>query len=217
MTLHYPGGTSRAGDPYTAPGRPDPDDDCDDDVVYYEDTTRWRWVAAVAGAVLVLAVIGTVVILRGGDSAPTTARVVPSGSAPVVTSPISTRPPPAATTTTSPPPETMRTLTPSATTSTAAPTAAPQVDQPTITYTVSGSRQPGDIVTVTYIDESGAPRTDFNVTLPWAKTLPSGANMLLKSVTAVSLMSHLNCSITNGNGQTVASQNFNAIATTCNR
>jgi hypothetical protein len=217
MTLHYPGDTSRAGDPYTAPGRPDPDDDYDDDVVFYEDTTRWRWVAAVAGAVLVLAVIGTVVIRRGSDSTPTTARVVPSGSAPVVTLPVSTRPPPAATTTTSPPPETMRTLTPSATTSTEAPAAAPDVAQPTITYTVSGSRQPGDIVTVTYIDESGAPRTDFNVTLPWTKTLPSRANMLLKSVTAVSLMSHLNCSITDGNGQTVASQDFNAIATTCNR
>jgi hypothetical protein len=224
MTLHYPGNTSRAGESYAAAGRPDSDDDYDDygddhdEVVYYEDSTRWRWVAAGAGAVLILAVIGTIVIVSGGDSASTTGRIAPSGSAPAVTPPVSSRQPPAATTTTtSPSPETVRTLTSSATTPTQAATAPPEADQPTIIYTVSGTRQPGDIVTVTYIDGSGAPRTDFNVTLPWTKTLPSAANMLLKSVTAVSLMSHLNCSISNGNGQTVATQNYNTIATTCNR
>ena len=41
--------------------------------------------------------------------------------------------------------------------------------------------------------------------------------MVLKSVTAVSLASHLNCSITDANGRAVASQDFNTIATTCNR
>jgi hypothetical protein len=229
------GDPSRARDPYTAtdqldPGDDDNDndnygndlyddnlyDDYDDGVVYYEDSTRWRWVAGVAGAVLVLAVIGTVVIVRGGDSATTTARIQP----PAVARPSATTPRPAATTpSTSLPPETVTTVTPSATTPTvAAPPPTPYVDQRTITYTISGTRQPGDFVTVTYIDGTGAPRTDFNVMLPWTKIVtPAAGDMLLKSVTAVSLASHLNCSITDGNGQAAASQEFNTIATTCNR
>ena len=226
--MRVSGDTSRAGDPYAATDQLDPGDDDydydydddDDDVVYYEDSARWRWVAGVAGAVLVLAVIGTVVIVRGGDSATTTARIQPSAPAPVVARPSATTPRPAATTpSTSLLPETVTTVTPSATTPTgAAPPPTPDVDQRTITYTISGTRQPGDFVTVTYIDGTGAPRTDFNVTLPWTKTVtPAGADLLLKSVTAVSLASHLNCSITDGSGQAVAFQEFNTIATTCNR
>jgi hypothetical protein len=191
-------------------------EDNDDGVVYYEDSTRWRWVAGVAGAVLVLAVIGTVVIVRGGDSATTTARIQP----PAVARPSATTPRPAATTpSTSLPPETVTTVTPSATTPTvAAPPPTPHVDQRTITYTISGTRQPGDFVTVTYIDGTGAPRTEFNVMLPWRKIVtPATGDMLLKSVTAVSLASHLNCSITDRNGLAVAAQDFNTIATTCNR
>ena len=229
------GDPSRARDPYTAtdqldPGDDDNDndnygndlyddnlyDDNDDGVVYYEDSTRWRWVAGVAGAVLVLAVIGTVVIVRGGDSATTTARIQP----PAVARPSATTPRPAATTpSTSPSPETVTTVTPSATTPTeAAPPPTPGVDPRTITYTISGTRQPGDFVTVTYIDGTGAPRTDFNVMLPWTKIVtPAAGDMLLKSVTAVSLASHLNCSITDRNGRAVAAQVFNTIATTCNR
>jgi hypothetical protein len=224
--MRVSGDTSRAGHPYAATDQLDPgDDDYDydydvDGVVYHEDSTRWWWVAGVAGAVLVLAVIGTVVIVRGGDSATTTARIPPSAPAPVVARPPATTPRPAATTpSTSLLPETVTTVTPSATTPTgAAPPPTPDVDQRTITYTISGTRQPGDFVTVTYIDGTGAPRTDFNVTLPWTKTVtPAGADLLLKSVTAVSLASHLNCSITDGNGQAAASQEFNTIATTCNR
>jgi hypothetical protein len=222
--MRVSGDTSRAGHPDAATDQLDPgddvyDDDYDDDDVYHEDSARWWWVAGVAGAVLVLAVIGTVVIVRGGDSA-TTARIQPSAPAPVVTRPSATTPRPAATPpSTSLLPETVTTVTPSATTPTgAAPPPTPDVDQRTITYTISGTRQPGDFVTVTYIDGTGAPRTDFNVTLPWTKTVtPAGADLLLKSVTAVSLASHLNCSITDGNGQAAASQEFNTIATTCNR
>jgi Mycobacterium membrane protein len=234
--MRVSGDTSRAGDPYTTTDQRDPGDDgyghdgyadyhdtdyhADyDDVVYYEDSTHWRWVAGIAGAVLVLAVIGTVVILRGGDSATTTGRIQPSAPAPVVVRPSTTAPRPAATTpSTSLPPETMTTVTPSATTPTeAAPPPTHDVAQRTITYTISGTRQPGDFVTVTYIDGTGAPRTDFNVTLPWTKTVTPGGDMMLKSVTAVSLASHLNCSITDANGRAVATQVFNTIATTCNR
>ena len=169
---------------------------------------------------LVLAVIGTFVILRGGDTATTTGRIQPSAPAPVPARPSATTPQPVATTpSTSAPAETVTTVTPTATTPTeAAPPPTPDVDQRTITYIISGTRQPGDFVTVTYLDGTGAPRTDFNVMLPWTKTVtPAGADMLLKSVTAVSLASHLNCWITDGNGQAVAAQHFNTIATTCNR
>ena len=228
MTWQNSGDVSRAGDPYTATAQLDPDERYDDpgydQVVYYEESTSWRWVAAGAAIVLVLAVIGTVIILQSGNDTSTTGRVVPSRPAPSVTPPVgpsfSKPPPPVATTTPpapSPSPETVTTLTPTATASTEpAPTTSETVPA-TFTYTVSGTRKPGDFVTVTYIDGTGAPRTDFNVTLPWRKTvIPAGA-LLLKSVTAVSLASHLDCTITDADGQTIASQDFNTIATTCNR
>jgi hypothetical protein len=225
MTWQNSDNTSRAGDPYTATAQLEPDERSVDDVVYYTESTGWLWVAAGAAVVLVLAVIGTVVILRSGDDTSTNTRVVPSRSAPIVTPRVSTPPPPVATTTPpspspspspSPLPETVTTLTPSATTSTEAPPTTSETAAATFNYTVSGTRRPGDFVTVTYIDGTGAPRTDFNVALPWRKTvIPAGA-MLLKSVTAVSLGSHLDCSITDADGQTIASQDFNTIATTCN-
>jgi hypothetical protein len=225
MTWQNSGTMSRAGDPYTD-GMGERYDSSYDQVVYYEDSTRWRWVAAGAALVLVLAVIGTVVILRSGDSASTRARIVPSSSVPVPTSPVTTQPLPSATTTKptpppspspSPSPETVTTVTPSATASSQAPPTTPETAVRSFTYTISGTRRPGDFVAVTYIDATGVPRTDFNVTLPWTKTvIPSGA-MLLKSVTAVSLASHLNCAITDADGQTMTSQDFNAIATSCNR
>jgi hypothetical protein len=235
MTWHNSGTASRAGDPYTdgmgghaaVTDQLDPDERYDssyDQVVYYEDSTRWRWVAAGAALVLVLAVIGTAVILRSGDSASTGARIVPSSSVPVATPPVTTQPLPSATTTPptpppspSPSPETVTTVTPSATVSAEAPPTTPETEARSFTYTISGIRRPGDFVTVTYIDAAGTPRTDFNVTLPWTKRVTPAGAMLLKSVTAVSLASHLNCSITDADGQTMTSQDFNAIATTCNR
>jgi len=225
MTWQNSGTASRAGDPYTATDQLDPDERYDpsyDQVVYYEDSTRWRWVAAGAALVLVLAVIGTVVILRSGDTTSTSARIVPSSSVPVATAPVTTQPLPPATTTPptpppSPSPETVTTVTPSATPSAEAPPTTSETEARSFTYTISGTRRPGDFLAVTYIDATGVPRTDFNVTLPWTKTVTPAGAMLLKSVTAVSLASHLNCSITDADGQTMTSQDFNAIATTCNR
>jgi hypothetical protein len=227
MTWQNSGTASRAGDPYTATDQLDPDERNDasyDQVVYYQDPTRWRWVAAGAALVLVLAVIGTVVILRSGDRTSTSTRIVPPSSPPVASPPVTTRPLPSATTTPPtppppppPPPETVTTVTPSVTASAQAPPTTSESGTRSVTYTISGTRRPGDFVTVTYIDATGVPRTDFNVTLPWAKTVTPAGAMLLRSVTAVSLASHLNCSITDADGQTITSQGFNAIATTCNR
>jgi hypothetical protein len=241
MTWQNSGTMSRAGDPYkdgmgghaAVTDQLDPNERYDssyDQVVYYEDSTRWRWVAAGAALVLVLAVIGTVVILRSGDSASTRARIVPSSSVPVPTSPVTTQPLPSATTTRptpppspsqspspSPSPETVTTVTPSATASSEAPPTTSETEARGFTYTISGTRRPGDFVAVTYIDATGVPRTDFNVTLPWTKTVTPAGAMLLKSVTAVSLASRLNCAITDADGQRLTSQDFNAIATSCNR
>lgn len=231
MSWHYSTGTSRGGDPYHT-AEPKPSDDVEDYDGYIEpDSPNWRWIAATAGAVLLVAVVGTLVIVTGGDSASTTARIVPSASRPAFT-PSPTKPPSA-----SLPPETVTTLTPSRTstltpsrtststaqaapgsteTTTAAPT-SPQAESRTVVYTVSGTKQPFDPVTVTYTDETGALRTDFDVTLPWTRTVVAGGNVVLNSVTAVSFASHLNCSISDGSGQTLASQSYNTIAATCNR
>jgi hypothetical protein len=224
MSWQYSGGVSRGGDPYDT-AEPEPSDDVEDYDTYVEsDANHWRWVAGVAAAVLLIAVVGTVVIVNGGDSASTAGRIVPSATLPAF-SPAPPKPP-----SPSLPSETVTTRAPSTSTAEAAPptqsvppseSAAPpppQVGSRTIVYTVSGSKQPFDPVTVTYTDETGALRTDFDVTLPWTKTLTvNAASVLLNSVTAVSFASHLNCTITDANGQTVASQNYNTIATTCNR
>ncbi len=242
MSWRYSTDMSRGGDRYQTAepefsddveNHVEDDEDYDEDYEDYDaflepDSGRWRWVAAVAGAVLLIAVVGTIVIVTGGDSASTTARVVPSETRPVYTPP-----PPKPSPTASLPPETVTTLTPStASPSTAeasppsqpsptptetAPPPPPQVEAATIIYTVSGSKQPFDPVTVTYTDETGALRTDFDVSLPWSKKLVLGGNVVVNSVTAVSFASHLNCTITDGDGQTLVAQNYNTIAATCNR
>ncbi|MCW2655707.1 MAG: hypothetical protein JWR32_6683 [Mycobacterium sp.] len=223
MSWHYSTGTSRGGDPYDA-AEPKPSDDVEAYDAYLEpDPPNWRWIAVAAGAVLLIAVVGTLVIVTGGDSASTTARIVPSASRPAFT-PAPTKPPSA-----SLPSETVTMVTPSRTSTstaqaapgstetTAPPPTSPEAESRTVVYTVSGTKQPFDPVTITYTDETGALRTDFDVTLPWTRTVVMGGNVVLNSVTAVSFASHLNCSITDGGGQPLASQTYNTIAATCNR
>jgi hypothetical protein len=228
MSWHYSTDISRGGDPYDT-AEPELSDESSDHIEDYDeylehDSGRWRWVAAVAGAVLLIAVVLTIVIVTGGDSASTTGRVIPSQSRPVYTPP---RPAPAPSR--SLPPETVTTLTPTAVPSTAeasppsepSPTETlpppPQAEGQTVIYTVSGTKQLFDPVTVTYTDETGALRTDFDVSLPWSRKLVLSGNVPVNSVTAVSFASHLNCTITDENGQTLVSQTYNTIAATCNR
>jgi hypothetical protein len=191
---------------------------------------RWRPVAAIAGVVLVLAVIATIVIVNGGDSASTTATVVPAPSRTVIATPRPTAP--TAAPTTSLPPETVTTLPPHASTpahppDTAGPGAAPATPPPTagpsppptvnprtVVYTVTGTKQLLDLVTVIYTDAQGLPHTDFNVSLPWSKTVVLNPGVQTKSVVATSLYGQLNCAIVNAEGQTiVASTNHTMIAT----
>jgi hypothetical protein len=200
-----------------------------------DEDTRWRWVAGVATAVLVAAVAGTVVLLTGGDNG-TAARVSPPAAPPAVTT--ATQSPPAPPPLPSMPSETVTTVPPPAPPSSEAPPpsseAAPTNEAPppssaaapapeaaparrTVVYIVSGIRRRGDFVTVTYSDEQGTIHTDLNVVLPWSRTFVMNPDVAINTVSATSFASQLNCTISDGLGGTIAAQQNNAIAATCNR
>jgi hypothetical protein len=210
-----------------------PDDDTVDDIYadgddFAPSDQRWRPVAAIAGIIFVLAVIATVVIVNGGDSASTSATVVvPPRSAsptPQLSPPTASLLPPETVTTVTPPPKISQTPT-------AGPTAAPTVLPPpaavpsvppdvaarTFVYRVTGAKALFDLVTVVYTDAQGAPQTDFNVSLPWSRTVVMNPGVQLRSVVATSLTGHLNCSIIDGAGQPVAMSTSNAMIATCSR
>jgi Mycobacterium membrane protein len=210
-----------------------PDDDvdgiyADDDDVIAPIDERWRPVAVIAGIVFVLAVIATVVIVNGGDSASTSATVVPPSRS--VTSPRLSAPPvpslPRETVTTVTPPPRKPSPTPTAGPTdaptvvpppVAAPSVPPDVAARTFVYRVTGTKGLLDLVTVVYTDAQGAPQTDFNVSLPWSRTVVMNPGVQLRSVVATSLTGHLNCSITDGAGQPVAMSTSSAMIATCTR
>ena len=202
------------------------DDDFDDyeDVRYYtdHDDRRWLWVASVAGIVLLIAVAGTMMILSGGDSGTTSATVSPSDKqARALSQRCARREEPSATAL---PPETITSVTP---TPTAAPPSAiaeptevappPAANPGTVTYTVTGNRQLFDLVTIIWTDQQGALQTDVNVALPWTKQVTLDPGVSLSSVTATSVGGQLNCSITDGAGETLAAQNNNTMIANCTR
>jgi hypothetical protein len=116
-------------------------------------------------------------------------------------------PPPPATTEAPPPP--------------AAPTTPPVPTTPAgprqVTYSVTGTKAPGDIITVTYVDASGRQRTQRNVYIPWSLTVTPISNSEIGSVQASSLflVSRLNCSITTSDGQVLSSNTNNSPQTSC--
>jgi outer membrane biosynthesis protein TonB len=112
-------------------------------------------------------------------------------------------PPPAATTAPPPPPP------PPVTTTQAGPRQ--------VTYTVTGTKAPGDIITVTYVDASGRRRTQRNVYIPWSLTVTPISQSDVGSVQASSLflVSRLNCSITTSDGTVLSSNQNNAAQTSC--
>ena len=86
-----------------------------------------------------------------------------------------------------------------------------------VTYTVTGTKAPGDIITVTYIDASGRSRTQRNVYIPWSLTVTPISQSEVGSVQASSLflVSRLNCSITTSDGTVLSSNTGNAAQTSC--
>lgn len=193
----------------------------DDGVRFYteQDDRKWLWVASVAGIVLLIAVAGTLMILSGGDSGTTSATVSSSTSK---AAPYPSDAPSRLPSATALPPETITSVTPTAAppSAIAEPTEAappPAADPRTVTYTVTGNRQLFDLITIIYTDQQGALQTDVNVALPWTKQVTLDPGVELSSVTATSVAGQLNCSITDGAGATLATQNSNTIIANCTR
>lgn len=129
-----------------------------------------------------------------------TVTVTPSPPPPPPPAPTSTAPPPATTTAAAPPPTT---TTP----------AGPRQ----VTYSVTGTKAPGDIISVTYVDASGRRRTQHNVYIPWSMTVTPISQSDVGSVEASSLfrVSRLNCSITTSDGTVLSSNSNDGPQTSC--
>jgi hypothetical protein len=207
-----------------------PDDAVDDiyadgDHLFAPVDQRWRPVAAIAGIVFVLALIATVVIVNGGDSASTSATVVapPTGGATATPRPSAAPTLPRETVTTVAPPARQPSPTATSTAPTvipppaAVPSVPPEVSARTFVYRVTGTKGLFDLVTVVFTDAQGAPQTDFNVALPWSRTVVMNPGVQIRSVVATSLTGHLNCSITDAVGQPIAISTSSAMIATCTR
>ena len=204
---------------------------------------RWPWVVGVAAIIAAVALVASVSVLvtRTNSSnklaTPATTTTGPPVQDEITTTTPPPPPPPAPTTTEAPPPppETV-TVTqepspapPPPATSEAPPpapatTAPPPPPPPTtpagprqVTYSVTGTKAPGDIITVTYVDASGRSRTQRNVYIPWSLTVTPISNSDVGSVQASSLflVSRLNCSITTSDGTVLSSNTNNAAQTSC--
>jgi hypothetical protein len=82
---------------------------------------------------------------------------------------------------------------------------------------VTGTKAPGDIISVTYVDASGRSRTQHNVYIPWSMTVTPISNSDVGSVQASSLfrVSRLNCTITTSDGAVLSSNTNDAPQTNC--
>jgi len=201
-----------------------PDDTVDDSYADGNDSwgnKGWRPIAAIAGMVFVLAVIASVVIVNGGESASTSATVVVPPSRNTTPRLVPALPPETVTTMTPTSRQSSPTATSTAPTPTPPPIAAPPVspDVParTFVYRVTGTKGLLDLVTIVYTDASGAPQTDFNVSLPWSRTVILNPGVGMRSVVATSLTGRLNCSIADSVGQPVAISTSSTMIATCSR
>ena len=120
-----------------------------------------------------------------------------------------------------PPPPAPSSAAPPPATSTAAAPPPPESTTPAaprqVTYTVTGTKAPGDIISVTYVDAAGRSRTQHNVYIPWSMTVTPISTSDVGSVQASSLfrVSRLNCSITTSDGAVLSSNNNDAPQTSC--
>ncbi|WP_207801640.1 MmpS family transport accessory protein [Mycobacterium uberis] len=189
---------------------------------------RWRQVAALFGGVVALGAVATAVIINSGDSATTKATVGAPTSLPVLTTPSTPLPATPSITSRTPqlPPETVTTMAPPSvtppaqTTTTALPLTGPPpaaLHPRTVIYSVTGTKELLDLVTVVYTDARGYPKTEFNVALPWTRAVVLNPGIQTQSVVATSFHSQLNCSIVNAKRQPVVASTNNAIITTCIR
>jgi hypothetical protein len=203
-------------------------------------TPRWPWVVGVAAIVAAISLVVSVSLLVARNDA---TKLANPGTSPVSTSPVqdattAPKPPPATTIAPPPPPPSAEPPPPETPTAAPAPppppapasappatTAAAAPPPPTttpagprqVTYSVTGSKAPGDIISVTYVDASGRRRTQHNVYIPWSMTVTPISQSDVGSVEASSLfrVSRLNCSITTNDGTVLSSNSNNSPQTSC--
>ncbi|MHA7650843.1 MmpS family transport accessory protein [Mycobacterium sp. ML4] len=120
-------------------------------------------------------------------------------------------PPPPPSTTGAPPPAT------STTAAAPPPTTTTPAGPRQVTYSVTGTKAPGDIISVTYVDASGRRRTQHNVYIPWSMTVTPISQSDVGSVEASSLfrVSRLNCSIITSDGTVLSSNTNDSPQTSC--
>lgn len=179
---------------------------------------RWPWVVGVAAIIAAVALVVSVSLLVTRPHTSKLATGDTTSSAPPVQDEITTTkpapppPPPAPPATTTAPP-------PATTTTAAAP--PPTTTTPTgprqVTYSVTGTKAPGDIISVTYVDAAGRRRTQHNVYIPWSMTVTPISQSDVGSVEASSLfrVSKLNCSITTSDGTVLSSNSNDGPQTSC--
>jgi hypothetical protein len=203
---------------------------------------RWPWIVGVAAILAAIALVASVSLLvvpslTSNQAAPTTttpsapvwnettkptpppsstSEVPPPPSTETVTV-TSTSPPPSPSPSTETPPPTPAPSSAPATTSAAPPTTTTTSGPRQVTYTVTGTKAPLDIITITFIDASGRSRQQRNVYIPWSFTLTPISNSDVGSVQASSLLglSRLNCSITASDGTVLSQRSDNSPVTSC--
>ena len=208
---------------------------------------RWPWVVGVTAIIAAIALVVSVALLvtkRDTTNLATPSTSTTPSAPPVqdeITTTVPPPPPPPPTTTEEPPPppppppptetatETPEPPPPPPATTEAPPppppaTTAPPPPPPTtpagprqVTYSVTGTKAPGDIISITYIDASGRQRTQRNVYIPWSLTVTPISQSEVGSVQASSLflVSRLNCSITTSDGTVLSSNSSNSAQTSC--
>jgi Mycobacterium membrane protein len=213
------------------------------ELVGQEKPPRWPWAVGIAAIVAAIALVASVSVLvtrtdtdnlatpgTSTTTAPpvqdeitTTTPPPPPPPPPTTTEPPPPPPPPETVTVTQepppPPPPPAEAPPPAPATTTPAPPPPPTMPAGPrqVTYSVTGTKAPGDIITVTYIDASGRSRTQRNVYIPWSLTVTPISNSEVGSVQASSLflVSRLNCSITTSDGTVLSSNTNNAAQTSC--
>lgn len=201
---------------------------------------RWPWVVGVAAIVAAIALVVSVSLLfaRSDTKDLATPETAPSSAPPIqdeitVTTRPPAPPPPSTSEPPPPPPPSSEAPPPPAPEPApapepppvaAAPPPPPPPPPPTtpagprqVTYSVTGTKAPGDIISVTYIDASGRRRTQHNVYIPWSITVTPISQSEVGSVEASSLfrVSRLNCTITTSDGAVLSSNENNAPQTNC--
>jgi cytoskeletal protein RodZ len=211
------------------------------DLVDEHSATRWPWVVGVAAILAAIALVASVSILVTRTDTSKVANPGTTTSSLPTQDQITTtkqQPPPASpstetstatetqtvTVTTSPaPPATSTAASPPATSPAPTAAAAPPVTTTApagprqVTYSVTGTKAPGDIISVTYVDASGRRRTQHNVYIPWSMTVTPISQSDVGSVEASSLfrVSRLSCSITTSDGTVLSANSNDAAQTSC--